>query len=190
MKARGTQRVNKPSKSDKISFILHNIFYICALCFFLFLAIMFTTTDYPTKESLVYEECTFIKYEYIVKENHNHSTTRYYNIYVEEYDKPLEIDNIIYDRIHQGLLSTLEKGDKITVSIKHHKNDMNLYEMSYGEKYILSYDDYLDAHKENDEIGFILAPVLICLISGLIIAEAVHYKLKGKPLPWPRSVYT
>lgn len=194
MKARVTKRLNKPSKTDKIFFIVHNVFYIFALCFFLFFG-FFTTTEYPAKESLVYEECTFIKSEYISKENRNHSTTRYYNIYVEEYDKPLEIDNIIYDRIHQGFLSNLEKGDKITVSIRHYKDDMNLYDMNlyemyYGEKYVLTYDDYSEGHKENDEIGFILAHVFIFLISGLIVAEFIHYKTKGKPLPWPRSVYT
>ena len=190
MKAILTKNARKPSKSDKISFVLHIVFYICAFVFFLFISIISLTTEYPTKDSLVYEECTFIKYDFISKESRNHSTTRYYNIYVKEYDEPLGIDNIIYDRVHQGYLGNLKKGDKITVSIKKDEKRPNLYVMSYDKKYILSYDDYRDGHMKNDEIGHILFPILTCMITGLFIAEFIHYKTKGKPLPWPRSVYT
>ena len=77
-------------KRNLVTFITVSIF-ICGLAgFFIWgLTSLLFAVDYPEKNELRYEECTFIGYE-----NVRDRGTRYY-IFVNEYDEPLEIDNIV-----------------------------------------------------------------------------------------------
>ena len=67
---------------------------------------------YPSADALVYETCTFARYERV---NWGRYGASYY-IYVEEYDKPLEIDSISIRGIDREALEDVKAGDSIEVS--------------------------------------------------------------------------
>ncbi len=174
-------RVNK---IEKTAHILQSIVSLLLAVPFLIFLIMSLTIKYPPQDSLVYEECTFIKYEYVKEEHRKSASQEYYHIYVEDYSAPLEIDNIVFDKIRKKSLSTLEKGDKITISKDF--SDNTLYSMSHNDDYIMSYDTYLEVHKENDKLGILVWCVGICIGIGLFTAEVIYYKKTRRALPWPR----
>lgn len=148
----------------KAVFSFENFIFLFCSVFFLSVYIGFALVeDYPDVNSLVYEDCTFIKYEYIEYRYSKSSKMRYYNIYVEEYDKPLQVDNIVYKRINKDLLLQLNEGDTIKVSLLEEKEKFYLYSLSCGGVYILSYEDYLSEHESNDSIGSIVLPALLCM---------------------------
>ncbi len=170
-----------------VSVIKRIISLLCAGVF-LFLLIVVLRQDYPSENSLVYEDCTFIKYEY-AQNSTRRTDIEYYYIYVEEYGLPLKIDNIVFDEKYGSALSRLKKGDKVKVSIEFYKEDSYfLYSMSCDGVDILSYDDYIQAHTQNNKYALIVCPILICMGTGLFVAEVIYYKKTGKSLPWPRSV--
>lgn len=176
-------------KREKTISIIHRVISLLLAVPFLILFIVDLTQEYPPEESLVYEQCTFVKYEYILKESRKSPETEYYEIYVEEYDIPLRIDNIAFHKANGAALSELKKGDKITLSIEFYREDLHyLYSISCGDTNILSYKDYIEAHSGNDKYGFIICPILFSLGIGLFIAEVIYYKKTGRSLPWPCSV--
>lgn len=175
-------------KREKTSSIVHRIIALLLATPFLIMFIVNLTKEYPTKESLVYEECTFVKYDYVNKKGYR-SHTQFYDIFVEEYAVPLRIDSIVYNKVYKSALSDLKKGDKVTVCIEFHEEDLNyLSSISCGDTTILSYEDYIEAHTENDKYGYIVCPILFSLGIGLFIAEVIHYKKTGKSLNWPHSI--
>lgn len=162
--------------------------FICQSVFFLLLALPFIIVlfcsidrDFLPKEELVFEECTFVKYNFIEDKGSRGRVTRYYKVYVEEYAVPLEIDSIIYDRVSKGKLDNLEAGERIVVSID--KADYSLYYLACEYSDVLSYEDYLEGHEENYRIGLVVFPVLSCLGLGLFVANIIYYKKKGRCMP-------
>ena len=159
-------------KRNLVTFITVSIF-ICGLAgFFIWgLTSLLFAVDYPEKNELRYEECTFIGYE-----NVRDRGTRYY-IFVNEYDEPLEIDNIVSSSVSESLLRDISSGDKITVSID--QSDKDLYSMYCGDINILSYDDYLSEHEPNNALGVVLLTLFSCLMLGLLVVEIIYYKKTG-----------
>ena len=88
---------------------------------------------YPSADSLVYENSTVVDYELV-------STGRasWYYIYVEEYEKPLEIGTIVMREIDRDALRWMNAGDTIVVSHYEGKRSLNLYALSHGDTVILS----------------------------------------------------
>ena len=170
-------------KDNKIQFIIMcSVLFILIIIFVIFL-IGVLSIKYPNKEDLKYEECTFIKYEFI--ENRSvKSSSKHYNIYVEEYDKELRIDNIIYDDINKELLDKLKKGDKIIISVRENNEIYDIYSMSYKNNYILSYEAYLNGHYKNDKIGLIVIPIFIFITGGLLLFGIIYYKKTSKCFPF------
>ena len=154
------------------------IFSIIALIFAVGLIGLLMMEDYPNKEELVYEECTFISYEF----KKSSKSKRYY-IYVEEYINPLEIDNIVYAKADKEVLSSIEPGDKIKISVRRFKDDLKLYSVSYKEKNVLSYEDFLARHESNDKLGFIILPILCFMSLSIVIVTIVYYKKTGHCIP-------
>ena len=150
----------------------------------IFLLLLCQPFNYPAKSDLVFEECTFIRYDYEKSENAKGSVTKYYNVYVEEYATPLEIDNIVYDDIDTRVLHKLKAGDIITVSIKEFKGAYSLYALYLGDECVLSYDEYLSVHKNNSDGTIKILIVLLVITSGWLLAEIIYFKEKGEAISW------
>ena len=174
---------NIANSAEKTKVILHCI--IMAICFLImsYALLAFAFMEDPEKASLKYENCTFVSYTFVDEDR------TYYNIYVEEYNIPLEIDNIIYERTNVTALKKLEKGDIVTVSLRQFKDTRDIYEMYSGDSYIIKYEDYLELHGEQAD-GMIKISLVIMIISaGMIVTEILHFKKKGNALPWPSKFY-
>ena len=153
----------------------------------IFLLLLCQPFNYPAKSDLVFEECTFIRYEYKYYDPIKGSDYEEYHIFVEEYDEPLEISNTTFDEADINALQNLKTGDKVTISIDNHFDQLFLYSLSCENTYILSYDDYLSENIEVDKtiiiicIGFIIFGIAFSLI------DVIYKKIKGKSLFWRNS---
>ena len=163
----------KRAKASRGEFIAS----IVALSFlFVLFAVIFIwmipAVDYPASEELVYEECTFVRYEISKTRN-----SKIYRVYLEEYEEPVRIDKIVSKSLNStvdtGILYGLREGDKVTVSVD---EDGDLYAMAYGESYILSYEDFLSAHESNHTLAMIVLPVFMCLSAAIIVGECFKIK--------------
>lgn len=176
------ERYKTLKKLNKGSFIIQSVIFLflAVLCLVVPVGVI-VAADNPPENSLVYEECTFKKYE-CVDTRAGKSTSHRYYIYVKEYDKPLEIDNIVFDRTYESDLSELKSGDKLTVSISESNDRIELYSLSCDDGYILSYSNYLEAHKANERLGITTLPLfsLVCLVA--FIKGISHYKKTGRCL--------
>ena len=169
----------KTNSKQRVAFIAQSILLLCAIGFFLyFLVGVVTIGKYPSADSLVYEECTFVRCE----QKNTAKSSRYY-IYAEEFEKPMVIDNIVISQINREALLALELGDKITVSKYDGKKEYTLYSLSHGETDILSYQDYLSRHNSNNTTGIVVCSILLCMTVGLFIGAVIHYRKTGKCLP-------
>lgn len=175
-------RVISP-RLNKVMFFVQSLFFGGVGMLFLVSLIYFMIDDPPPAETLVYENCTFVKYEFEQKKGARGSVYNHYYIYVEEYEEPLEIDEMVFQSIKESELLSLRSGDKITVSIS---DKAYLYSLFYGDDYIWSYEDYLIVHKDNDKVGFIVASMLSCLGFVPFIIGIIHYKKTGEILPFGR----
>lgn len=161
-------------KTEKFSVICICILFVILIIFFVGCTIGVATIEkYPHKEELTYEECTYISYKFM---NGKHKR---YCIYVSEYEEPLVIDTVVYSKVNKEVLAALKSGDTIKVSIVKNKSNMNLYSMSCEGKEVLSYENYLKQHEQNNKLGLVLLPIISCLsLTGAIVA-IVYYKKTG-----------
>lgn len=143
------------------------------------------TMDYVPEDELVYEECTFVDFKHTEEPHNRGAYTHYYYVYVEEYDIPLSIDSVVFDKVDQDVFSELKPGDKITVSV----DKMELYSISYNGENILSYEDFLTEQKESKIIEIFGSLILSCVCFGLSIAIFIYYKKTGKWLLFGRRYY-
>ena len=158
------------------------ILCFCFSVFYLVCLIGVINIDpYPSEDSLIYENCSFVKYEYILKRSTRSKSERYH-IYVEEYDKPLEIDNIVFHMTNEDVLFHLEPGAQVAVSIRESKDKLTLYTIAYDGVNILSYDDYVKIHTRNNNTGIVVLSALFCVSLGLCFAEYIHIKRHGTGL--------
>ena len=166
-------------KKQKGAFIGFVIITITFLTFSLFCLINLTLLDkYPSKGELKYEECTYIKYEYVSSGNREHQ----YYIYVEEYNDPLKIDNIVINKTNEELLFSLNSGETIIVSIED-DSEFYLFSIYYNSKYILSYEDFLSEHNSNNVVGIIVTSIMASISLAFLIGGSIYYKKTGECLP-------
>ncbi len=166
-------------RSEKINHIIISVIMLAATVLFTWGFISLLSAEpYPAADALVYEECTFVKYERKIP-----SRSVVYQIYVKEYFEPLEIDNIVSSSVSEDWLSNLENGDKIKVSIRKTENGNDLYYMSSGQTSILTYEDYLAEHSGNTNVGYIILPIFSLVSMAFFTAETVYYKKYGFCLP-------
>lgn len=160
-------------------FEFQNFIFLLGTVLVLWVLIGFVSAeDYPDKNSLAYEECTFIKCEYIEYFYSKHGKRKYYNVYVEEYDKPLQTDDLVYKRINKNALAELKGGDSVKVSLSEEKDFFEIYSMSCDGVSILSYEDYLAEHERNNRVGAVVLPALLFMsIFGFV--AGVKKTLKG-----------
>ncbi len=169
------------AKASKGEFIVSTVFFSIFFVLFAVIYIGFLSSggDYPSPEDIMYEECTFERYEI-----RKHKSGRSYLVYLEEYEEALKIDSIVSRHVNKGVLEDLQAGDGVTVSID---EDGNLYAMVHGDSYILSYEDFLSAHEINHRNGMIIAPILVCLSAALVIGNCVLWKKTGECFKIKRS---
>jgi len=160
--------------SEKIGLIV--------LCVFLSLfAMLFTagfiatTTASYSMDRFTEQVCTFSEYELKVYE-HRGSDSEVYYICVQEYEKPLEIDQIVSDLVNRRVLNGLEKGDQITVLFDKKRN---LSSLEHQGEYVLTYEEYVAEHERNDGVGVIVTLIMSSISWGLIIFLIVRYKKTG-----------
>lgn len=166
--------------NDNKSFIIQNIFLSSILAIFVVMFIcVLLIKGYPNKSELIYENCTFIRYEY-EKNIGTHGSSKKCLIYVNEYETPLEIDNIVVNEINANVLNSIKSGDEIVVSIQYDHDKYNLYSMAYKERFVLSYDDYLTRHTKNNRIGIVVTSIMIAITASLLIFGIIYYKKTGK----------
>ena len=165
-------------------FVATNMLFLLLAGLFIwgFFALMFAE-KYPPADSLVYETCTVVEYELVSTAKSSH-----YSIYVEEYEKPLEIDSIVIKSIDRDALQKVKAGDTVMVSKAEGKRSLNLYSLSHGDTVILAYEDYLTAHDGNNSVGVAVTGIMSLLQISLLIANVIHYKETGQCLPM-RSRY-
>ena len=168
--------------NDNKSFIIQNIFLSSILAIFVVMFIcVLLIKGYPNKSELIYENCTFIRYEY-VKKYVSPGISEKYLIYVNEYETPLEIDNIVFNEINANVLNSIKSGDEIVVSIQYDHDKNNLYSMAYKEKNVLSYDDYLTRHTKNNRFGIVVTSIMIAITASLLVFGIIYYKKTGKTI--------
>ena len=134
---------------------------------------------YPSADALVYETCTFARYERISWGKYGAS----YYIYVEEYGKPLEIDSLSIRGIDREALEAVKAGDSIVVSKEEGKNSFPLYALSHGDRDILAYEDFLAQQKRDDNVGAIFVGLFSLLPIGLLAANVILYRKTGRSFP-------
>ena len=162
------------AKASRGEFIASTVFFSIFFVLFavIYIGVLSSGGDYPSPEDIVYEECTFVRYE--IKKT---KSARIYRIEFEEYEEYLEIDNIVSKHVNKTVLGGLRAGDTVTVS---YDEDGDVYSMARGDSYILSYEDYLSAHESNHRNGMIIAPILVCLSAALVIGNCVLWKKTGE----------
>ena len=161
------------------AFIATSIFLFFLTAFFVWCLVnVVFAGKYPPADSLTYDECTLVEYELITT-----SKRAYYYIYVEEHQKPLEIDSIVIDRIDRDALLALNPGDTMVVSTYEGKKALTLYSLSHGNKTILAYEDYLAEHNENNTVGIVFTSIASFVSLGLFIGNMIYYRKKGNILP-------
>ena len=134
---------------------------------------------YPSADALVYETCTFARYERISWGKYGAS----YYIYVEEYGKPMEIDSLSIRGIDREALEAVKAGDSIVVSKEEGKNSFPLYALSHGDRDILAYEDFLAQQKRDDNVGAIFVGLFSLLHIGLLAANVILYRKTGRSFP-------
>jgi hypothetical protein len=121
-------------------------------------------SEYAEPDDLIYEECTFINAKLI----RQYRDSRYYEIYVEEYEEPLKIYSIALKAVDRSKLDSINAGEKITVSLEEGRDNYSVLAMFHDNEAILSYDEYLRAHQKNDTLGIIVLPLMIILGVSLL----------------------
>ena len=162
-------------KSEKIMLIV--VCVLLALFGILFgMGFVSTTTASYSKDQYTEQTCTFLTYEYEVWERKG-ADWESYEIYVQEYAKPLQIDNLVFDQVNRHVLNDLKQGDQITVLLD---KKQNVISMEYQGRYVLTYEDYAAEHENNNTVGVIVTLILSCACWGVIIFLIVHYIKTGR----------
>ena len=152
---------------------------------FLALAILFGTcfvvlagTTY-SEDRYTEQICTFSECDYVVHERGGARGTEYYDVYVQEYEKPLQIDQIVFDQVNKSVLFDLKEGDQITVLLDQ-KN--HVISMAHDGQYVLTYEDYVAEHESNNTVGVFATLILCGMCLGLVIFLIFRYKKTGRVL--------
>jgi hypothetical protein len=158
-------------------FILQTV--ILSLCFLFWFAIFIPLTGirYPEAADLQYETCTYLSYEYKPIGRSSYQ----YRIWVKEYDAPLIIDNIVQRATDRSLLESLQSGDPLQISLEDH-DGFYLYEVSAHGDDILSYEDYLASHRNNERIGIIFFALVSVISFSFLVTGIIYYIKTGNAL--------
>lgn len=109
-------------------------------------------------------------------------------VYVEETDKPLLIDSIVFPYSDVDALELIPSGKTITVGIQSEKSSH--YEVSslrYGDQTVLSFKDYLKAHSRNKMLGIVICSAgSLCTLAALVWG-VISYVRTGYAIMFKKS---
>ena len=166
----------------KINFIISftALLFLLGLFTFLFINCINLYSEYDIEKTDVkYEVLTFEKYEYVKKYKRNN----YYEIYFTEYDKPFIIDGIVKNKVDKDRLDELKSGQACFVYFDETSNrnfDYEICELHFGNKSVLSFEDYVDENRNNQLLGICFTPVLI-ILCGFLIVLAIRIFIGTNP---------
>lgn len=164
-------------ETERTEFILTCVLYLSIAILGLFIS--FWSFTYPSAEDLVYKECTFIRHEDLKRKN-----GKLCYIYVEEYEKPLEISGVTKSHSDHDYMSNIQRGDTIYICVaKEGRLSYFLCYLSHNENVILSHDGYLAGHNENDHVRIALGWIMFVLSTAVIIYQGAVYRKFSKITP-------
>lgn len=163
-------------KSGKITLIVPCVIFSALAILFGAGFVFYAGTNY-SEDQYSEQTCTFLDYDHVVRVSTKGLNSEWYDIYVQEHEKPLQIDQIVFDQINKSVLFDLNEGDEITVLLDK-KN--KVISMAHDGQYALTYEDYVAEHERNNTVG-IFASLIMCGMSvGIIIFLVAYYKQYGK----------
>ena len=166
----------------KINFIISftALLFLLGLFTFLFINCINLYSEYDIEKTDVkYEVLTFEKYEYVKQ----YKSNNYYEIYFAEYEKPFIIDGIVKNKVDKDRLGELKSGQACFVYFDETSNrnfDYEICELHFGNKSVLSFEDYVDENRNNQLLGICFTPVLI-IICGFLIVLAIRIFIGTNP---------
>ena len=128
---------------------------------------------------LSYQELTFVRYQKIRLRRADYRYVNYrYVIYVEEYEKPLEISNISDRRLDKEKLENLHRNQTLQVYLRPSNlrdYDYEICEFACGSDMLLSLSDYVATNQSNQRVGMILCPCMIamCIFLGVVMIVVI-----------------
>ena len=163
---------------SKLRFIAYCVMISFFLAVCIFGVVIFSVKKTPDFEELKTEECTFVKQKYYPRWSEILDIESRYDIYVEEREKPFVISGIVFGKIDEEALDSLQPGDRVTVTYDEAAYHPYVYTLKSGEKTVFSYEDYAEAESKNT-IGLqIIFSVLSFFFAASLAACIVIYVKK------------
>ena len=163
---------------SKLRFIAYCVMISFFLAVCIFGVVFFSVKKTPDFEELKTEECTFVKQKYYPWWSEFLNIESRYDIYVEEREKPFVISQIVFEKIDEEALDSLQPGDRVTVTYDEAANHPYVYTLKSGDKTVFSYEDYAEAESKNT-IGLqIFFSVLSVFFAASLAACIVIYVKK------------
>ena len=109
-------------------------------------------------------------------------------VYAEETDKPLVIDSVVYPYADVDALELIPSGETITVGIQsENSSHYEIASLRYGDKTILSFKDYLTAHRRNKVIGIVALSIFSLIFFSLNVWGVISYVRTGYAIMFKKS---
>ena len=125
-----------------------------------------------------HEDLTCVIYTYKSSKYCRMYRNQYYEINVNEEEKPLYVPEIYLPALNKKNLSALESGDIIQCYVKPCKQDAYAYElveMNNGDTSVMSLRDFNAAGRRNAIIGFVVVPIISVTVLVCSIVYFVRY---------------
>ena len=164
---------------NKPHFIAQNVVLTFFLCVCLFGVLWTSFQKIPAEESLQYENCRFVSYDYYRFSRRNRNASRY-DLTVEEYEEPLRIAEYVHERMDVELLDSIEPGDVISIGFRKEDGYRYVYSFGYGEKYVFSYEEYTASVRASNRGYLICFSLGALFFAGNIVAGIIYYQHTGK----------
>ena len=91
------------------------------------------------------------------------------------------IDNIVQRATDGNLPASLRPGESLQISLKDRK-DFRLYEISARGADILSYEDFLSRHRNNERVGIVFSALTAVISFSFLVTGIVYYIKTGNAL--------
>lgn len=170
-------------------FIFQSAIYsvLVGVCFFFL--ILVTVSLGKTAPEPQYREYTLLSSETKTFYNgRNHVFSPICDVYVQETDKPLNIDSVVFRYADTDAIGMIPSGETITVGIQKEKSsEFEVSSLTYGDKTILSFKDYLKAHRRNKLLGIAALSVFSLIFSTYLVRSVICYIKKGYLIMFGRS---
>ena len=168
---------------SKLRFIGYCVMISFSLALCIFGVVIFSVKKAPDFEELKTEECTFVKQKYYPWWSVNIESR--YDIFVEERDEPFVISGIVFNKIDEDALESLQPGDAISITFEEKASRPYVYTLKSGEKTVFSYEDYAEAESKNTiglQIIFSVFSVFFAASLAACIVIYVKKPLDGRKL--------